>query len=481
MTDVAWLTSSYPWAGDTVGGIFFRTQARALARAGLDVTVLAPVPAVPWPLAHLSAQWRAHSLAPRVERDGPVEVVRPRYLNLLGEPSWALPDRFIADAAWRTRDHWSGARLIHGHYSLVGLAAWRLARRAGLPFVLTFHGSDLNTWPDRHPERLEDLRTAVREAAAVFAVSGALGARLRALTGVEAVHLPIGIDHRSVEAAARPRLEARRMLDLPADRVDRALRRPPRAGERHPGARRLPSSRWAIRSSASSSAPGPSRASDGRSSRPRAPRLRRAALPRRGLAVHGGGRCPRTAVLRGGPAHGPRRGRLDRPSGHRQRRRRHPGARSPKVVARSCPRSRPRPSAALSRGSWQGARAEQRRPLGCERTSMRSTTSTPTQVASSSATARSTAPSAPVGQGSGDRAARVLIMATRFRRAGVACWTECVSARSVERRLIGEGIIVYDHCVAWDLGTRFGWFSCCLGERPFVYDAVWALPALPHA
>jgi teichuronic acid biosynthesis glycosyltransferase TuaC len=219
MTDIVWLTSSYPWTGSTVGGIFFRTQVRALVRAGVGVTVVAPVPAAPWPLAHFSARWRAHSLAPRFEQDGLVEVVRPRYPNVPSEPSWALPDRFIADAAWRTRDHWSGARLIHGHYSLVGLAAWRLARRAGLPFVLTFHGSDLNTWPDRHLDRLEDLRTAVREAAAVFTVSGHLAAHLRALTGVEAVRLPIGIDHRAIEAATLPRLEARHTLALPADRV----------------------------------------------------------------------------------------------------------------------------------------------------------------------------------------------------------------------------------------------------------------------
>ena len=219
MTEVAWLTSSYPWAGDTVDGIFFQAQARALARAGLAVTVVAPVPAVPWPLAHLSDRWRAHSLAPRAERDGPVVIVRPRYLNVPGQPSWALPDRCIADAAWRARDRWSGARLIHGHYSLVGLAAWRLARCAGLPFVLTFHGSDLNTWPDRHPDRLDDLRTAVREAAAVFTVSGALADRLRVLTGVEAVHLPIGSDHSAIAAATLPRLEARRALGLPVDRV----------------------------------------------------------------------------------------------------------------------------------------------------------------------------------------------------------------------------------------------------------------------
>jgi teichuronic acid biosynthesis glycosyltransferase TuaC len=217
MTEIAWLTSAYPWTGHTFGGIFFRSQARALARAGLSLTVVAPLPAAPWPLPQLGERWGTRSLAPREEWDGQIKVVRPTYLNLPGEPGWAMPDRFIAGAAWRRRADWQGARLIHGHYSLIGLAAWRLARRAGVPFVLTFHGSDLNTWPARHGDRLGDLRAAVREAAAVFAVSDALVTRLRELTGTEAIHLPIGIDHRAVEAAALPKLEARRALGLPSE------------------------------------------------------------------------------------------------------------------------------------------------------------------------------------------------------------------------------------------------------------------------
>ena len=219
MTEIAWLTSSYPWSGSPFGGIFFQSQARALERAGLSLTVVAPLPAAPWPLAHLGERWRTRSLAPREAWDGKVKVVRPTYPNLPGEPGWAMPDRFIANAAWRRRADWSGARLIHGHYSLIGLAAWRLAHRAHVPFVLTFHGSDLNTWPARHADRLGDLRAAVREAAAVFAVSGALATRLRDLTGAEAIHLPIGIDHRAVDASALPKLEAREALGLPTDAV----------------------------------------------------------------------------------------------------------------------------------------------------------------------------------------------------------------------------------------------------------------------
>jgi teichuronic acid biosynthesis glycosyltransferase TuaC len=219
MTDVVWLTTGYPWEGDPVGGIFFRTQAQAVARLGISITVVSPTSVAPWPLSRMRARWRLYSRAPRVAQDGPVRVVRPRYPNLPGEPSWALPDRFIARAAWRSRRDWAGARLIHGHYAVTGLAAWRLARRTGLPFVLTFHGDDMNTWPDAHPERLADLIAAVRDARTVFTVSAALADRVRAVTGVESVTLPLGSDHASLAARWMPRSDARRRLGLPQDRV----------------------------------------------------------------------------------------------------------------------------------------------------------------------------------------------------------------------------------------------------------------------
>ena len=158
-------------------------------------------------------------MAPRRAVDEGVTVIRPRYLNVPGEPSWARPDRVIADAMWRSRAAWAGARIIHGHYSVTGLAAWHLAERTGLPYVLTFHGSDMNSWPDEYPDRLADLRAAAVGAGAVFAVSEALADRVRTVTGVTPVHLPIGSDHRSLAAGALPRAEARSLLGLPADRV----------------------------------------------------------------------------------------------------------------------------------------------------------------------------------------------------------------------------------------------------------------------
>jgi teichuronic acid biosynthesis glycosyltransferase TuaC len=102
---------------------------------------------------------------------------------------------------------------------VTGLAASRLARRTGLPLVLTFHGSDMNSWPETHPERMSDLRSAVRGAGAVIAVSAALVDQIRNVTGVTAIHLPIGSDHRSLAAAALPRAEARRLFGFPDDRT----------------------------------------------------------------------------------------------------------------------------------------------------------------------------------------------------------------------------------------------------------------------
>jgi teichuronic acid biosynthesis glycosyltransferase TuaC len=109
--------------------------------------------------------------------------------------------------------------LVHGHAAVEGLATWRLAARAGLPYVLTFHGSDINTWPAAHPDRLDDLRAAARGAAAVIAVSGALAERVRVLTGVDAQALPLGCDHRALSAQRLERGEARRLLALPEDAV----------------------------------------------------------------------------------------------------------------------------------------------------------------------------------------------------------------------------------------------------------------------
>ncbi len=218
MTDVVWLTPTYPWPGEPIAGIFYRTQAQALLRGGTHVAVAAPTPYAPWPISRLG-HWRSYAEAPDQQIDGSLRVFRPRYPNLPGQPSWSRPDRFVAAAMWRARRQWAGAQLVHGHTAVAGLAAGRVARRAGIPYVLTFHGADMNSWPDEHPERQADLGTVLREAAAVITVSSALADRVREVTGVEAIALPLGCDHRALAAAAMVKADARRALGLDPDRV----------------------------------------------------------------------------------------------------------------------------------------------------------------------------------------------------------------------------------------------------------------------
>jgi teichuronic acid biosynthesis glycosyltransferase TuaC len=217
LTDALWITRAYPWVEQPANGVFYQTQARAVARLGPSITVAAPTPWAPWPLSAVRPRWREYARSPRRSRDQNVAVIRPRYMNVPGEPTWARPDRVIADAMWRARRDWAGARIIHGHYSVTGLAAWHLAAHASLPFVLTFHGSDINSWPAEYPERLPDLREAVAHAGAVFAVSQALADRIREVTGIRATYLPLGSDHRAIAAGALPRSEARSLVGLPQD------------------------------------------------------------------------------------------------------------------------------------------------------------------------------------------------------------------------------------------------------------------------
>ena len=202
-----------------MGGIFFRSQAQALAERGLAITVVTPTPWAPPPLPALREKWRLYARAPLVSQDGVVRVFRPRFLNIPGQPSTMRPDRLIASAALRCSDAWASAQLVHGHYAVTGLAAARVAKKLRLPLVLSFHGSDINTWPDAHPERRADLVAALRQAAVVTAVSRPLTERIRELSGVDALHLPVGSDHQAITKNRLPRRDARRMLRLPENAV----------------------------------------------------------------------------------------------------------------------------------------------------------------------------------------------------------------------------------------------------------------------
>ena len=214
---VTWLTPWYPWDGDPMSGVFHRTQAQAVARHGVDVSVVAPRPAAPPPLPWLSGRWARYAGMPRAESDGPVQVARPPYLAVPGEPGWARPSWAVARAARGVIR--VAPDLLHGHFVVpTGMATRRVAGELHRPYVLTVHGYDATSWPAAHADHLDEYRATLRGAAAVISVSAAIGRRLHELAGVEAVTLPLGVDHAALRSLAIPKDEARAALGLPQDR-----------------------------------------------------------------------------------------------------------------------------------------------------------------------------------------------------------------------------------------------------------------------
>ena len=216
---VTWLTPWYPWPGDPMSGVFHRTQAQAVARQGVEVRVVAPRPAAPPPLPWLSDRWAGYAAIPRLEADGPVQVARPPYLAVPGEPDWARPSWAVARAARGVLGTAPPPDLFHGHFVVpTGMATRRVAADLHRPYVLTVHGYDATSWPAAHANHLDEYRATLRDAAAVISVSGAIGRRLHDLAGVEAVTLPLGVDHAALRSLALTKREARAALGLPQDR-----------------------------------------------------------------------------------------------------------------------------------------------------------------------------------------------------------------------------------------------------------------------
>jgi teichuronic acid biosynthesis glycosyltransferase TuaC len=215
---VDWMTPFYPWSGDEISGSFHRTQAQALHRAGVGVLVVAPRPAVP-PLAkRFSPRWARYAEMPVRQDDDGVEVLRPSYPAVPGEPAWAFPPAAIARAARRVFRR-GEAPLLHAHFVAPTAMAARRVAAGRRPYVITVHGYDATSWPESHPRQLEDYRRTLRDAARVITVSEALAARIAGWSGVRATTIPLGVDHRALRADVPSRPEARAALDLLDDRV----------------------------------------------------------------------------------------------------------------------------------------------------------------------------------------------------------------------------------------------------------------------
>ncbi|MCY7799342.1 glycosyltransferase family 4 protein [Bacillus haynesii] len=217
---VLWITSVYPSSQKPGEGVFHETQAQALQMQGVDVTVICPLPVNPAPLRLLKKKYRQVRTVPEYEERKGIPVYRPPYTALPGQLKWAQPHRRIAKSVLRTIEkHGLAPDLIHAHFAMPsGGATAVVSQKLKVPYVLTLHGSDVNIYPHYSKGAFRAFETAVHSAAKVLAVSDALKAKTKEMTGAESTVLPIGVNLDRFQKPSASALELREKFGLPKDK-----------------------------------------------------------------------------------------------------------------------------------------------------------------------------------------------------------------------------------------------------------------------
>ncbi|HZI89510.1 MAG TPA: glycosyltransferase, partial [Candidatus Polarisedimenticolia bacterium] len=179
-------------------GVFIRERmTRVAALPDVTLRVVAPVPYYP-PLK-LGARWLYTQVA-REERIAGLPVSHPRYF-MIPKIAMGLHGPLMA----RSLLHFVRAvresfpfDVIDAHYVYPdGFAAVEIGRALGVPVVVSARGSDINLFREIAAVR-PHLERTLREAAALIAVSAALGRAIEELGGSKAkLHIiPNGVDAR---------------------------------------------------------------------------------------------------------------------------------------------------------------------------------------------------------------------------------------------------------------------------------------------
>ena len=212
---VCLVSTFYPNSAMPHRAVFVRHLAAEL-QTRASVSVVAPVPFAP-PIACMP-RWRMLRSIPRRAADGQMPVFHPRFivvpgLELLNGLNYCLGTLGLLRSLVRDR----AIEVLHAHCAYpdgVGVALAAAALR--LPFVVTAHGSDINVYAEK-PGVRPQLRWALRRAAAVIAVSRAIGAKIRALApelGERIIHIPCAAaDPRVFAVRDRAQARGRLMLD----------------------------------------------------------------------------------------------------------------------------------------------------------------------------------------------------------------------------------------------------------------------------
>lgn len=148
------LTHLFPNPANPKLGTFFRNKALALKRVGCRITVVAPVPSVPFPLGRLP-RYRGNVFPERAGQMEGIEIHYPRFVRPPG--AWFRPreGRSMYRASrgllrsLHQRERFDA--VIGGMLTNDGHAALLAGRELGIPAYSYAIGSDIHTYPKNEP------------------------------------------------------------------------------------------------------------------------------------------------------------------------------------------------------------------------------------------------------------------------------------------------------------------------------------------
>ncbi len=184
--NVLCLSNLYPNSFEKIRGGFVRSQVQNLARLGCSVKVIAPVPAVPFPL-RFRKKWGGYALIPKQVDEGDVKVFHPRYLLLPHNMLFEFSGWFYCQGVKKlvlTLNREAPFDLIHAHTALPdGYAAMLISKILQKPFVVTVHGRDFQDTITRNSRCYSNVLKALNSAGAVVNVSRKLAGICRTYLG----------------------------------------------------------------------------------------------------------------------------------------------------------------------------------------------------------------------------------------------------------------------------------------------------------
>lgn len=167
------LSHMYPNLVSPLGGIFVRQQAVALAKLGVKVTVVAPVPWLPGFMAG-RGKWGGYPSVPLEEHPDGFPVFHPRVLELPRSLFFEYYPLTYARGMQQVMDEQisRGVDVIHAHVAHPdGAAALKFGLKYHIPVVVTIHGQDFAYTLNRSRICAESVRATLKGASGVILVS----------------------------------------------------------------------------------------------------------------------------------------------------------------------------------------------------------------------------------------------------------------------------------------------------------------------